>query len=95
MDVADFDRNVAPDFQKSWSTTLCYISYDRGEIKHSDGGSKMKPSRPFVVLANNYGSMIGIFISESFIMRKHTHMHTQAHMRIHTNTIPLLQRQIV
>lgn len=84
MDVADFNRNVAPDFQKSWSTTLCYISYDRGEIKHSDGGSKMKPSRPFVVLANNYGSMIGIFISESFIMRKHTHTCTHKHTCAYT-----------
>lgn len=32
---------------------------------------------PLVMLANNYESMIEIFISESFIMRKaHTHTHT-------------------
>lgn len=40
----------------------------------------MKPSMPFVVLANNYKSMIEIFIPESFIMRKeytHAHTHTQ------------------
>lgn len=33
---------------------------------------------PLVMAANNYKSMIEIFISESFIMRKkYTHTHTQ------------------